>query len=66
MADRRPDLEDSSRVKRQKIVDGPLSRMRQNGVDIDQKNDPSKNPYLAHHYSTPQGMNISKTMRTLL
>lgn len=54
MADRRPDLEDSSRVKRQKVVDGPLGRMRQNGFDIDQKNDPSRNPYLAHHYSAPQ------------
>lgn len=54
MADRRPDLEDGSRAKRQKVVDGPLGRMRQNGFDIDQKNDPSKNPYLAHHYSTPQ------------
>lgn len=28
--------------------------MRQNGFDIDQKNDPSKNPYLAHHYSAAQ------------
>lgn len=63
MADRRPDLEDSSRVKRQKIVDGPLSRMRQNGVDIDQKNDPSKNPYLAHHYSTPQDDVINSQSR---
>ena len=66
MADRRPDLEDSSRAKRQKVVDGPLSRMRQNGFDFDRKNDPSKNPYLAHHYSTPQGTNISKTICTLV
>lgn len=66
MADRRPDLEDSSRVKRQKVVDGPLGRMRQNGFGIDQKNDPSRNPYLAHHYSALQGMNISRIMRNLV
>ncbi|OCK79881.1 P-loop containing nucleoside triphosphate hydrolase protein [Lepidopterella palustris CBS 459.81] len=50
MADRRPDLEDNYRVKRQKVVEEPLGKMRQNGFVADVKGDPSKNPYLAHHY----------------